>query len=148
MTATIAGAQVQRPSGAGPTIIQDVTFGPTTTITIGDGASYFPIPAKLNGQRLTAVSAQVNTVSSSGAITIAFDRCAVVATGNMCSGTVTDMMSTNLTIDANENKSSTAATAAAINPANAQVSTDQVIRINIDGAGTGAAGLIVTMEFQ
>ena len=119
-----------------------------TALTTGDGKYYFPVPQEMNGMNLVAVSAQVNTVSSSGLVTVAFDRCAVVATGNMCSGTVVDMMTTNLTIDANENKSSTAATAAVINTSNDDLATDQVIRINIDGAGTGTLGLTVTLEAQ
>ena len=114
----------------------------------GDGAFYFSIPAQIAGMDLVNVEAHVITVSSSGAVDIDLARCAVVATGNTCSGTVVDMLSTNLTIDANESKSSTAATAAVINAANDDVAEDQVVRVDIDLAGTGTQGLIVWMEFQ
>jgi hypothetical protein len=76
-------------------------------------------------------------------------RCAVVATGNQCSGTVVDMLSTNLTIDSNENKSSTAAAAAVIDTANDDVSTGQVIRVDVDAIHTTPAkGLLITLVFQ
>lgn len=124
-----------------------VSMKSSGTLSTGDGKDYFPIPSQLNGWNLTGVSAHVITVSSSGAITVDLARCATVGTGNTCSGTVVDMLSTNLTIDANESKSSTAATAAVIDGGNDDVSTDQVIRMDIDGAGTGATDLFLSLVF-
>jgi hypothetical protein len=120
----------------------------TTTVTTGDGKWYFRVPQSLNGMDLVAVHAQLVTVSSSGAVNIDLARCATVATGNVCSGTVVDMLSTNLTVDANEDDSSTAVAAAVINASNDSVATNQVIRVDVDGAGTGAAGLMITLDFQ
>lgn len=128
--------------------IQVHPFDAATTITVGDGVAYFVVPEKINGTTLIGITAQVVTASSSGAVNIDLARCATVATGNMCSGTVDDVLSTNLTIDSGENKSSTAAAAAVINAANAVVQTDQVLRVDVDGAGTGTKGLIVTLNFQ
>lgn len=128
--------------------VELVVVGFTTALTTGDGKYYFVIPPRLTGMNLIAVSAHVITVSSSGAVNVDLARCAVVATGNTCSGTVVDMLSTNLTIDANESKSSTAAAAAVIDTSNDDVVTDQAIRIDVDGAGTGTQGLIVILRFQ
>lgn len=129
-------------------VVQLVVFDFTTTVTTGDGKFYFKITSELNGMNLIAVDAHVITVSSSGAVNVDLARCAAVATGNACSGTVADMLSTNLTIDANEEKSSTAATPAVIDTANDDVATNQIIRVDVDGAGTGTQGLIVTLSFQ
>lgn len=128
--------------------VQVPVFGAATTVTTGNGKKYFFIPAEFNNKVLVGVSAHVVTVSSSGAVTVSLTRCATVATGNQCSGTTAAMLSTALTIDANENKSATAAAAAVIDTAADDVTTDQAIRINVDTAGTGAAGLTVVLEFQ
>ena len=128
---------------------QMVVFDFATAVAVGDGKFYFYIPADLNGMNLVGVTAAVvGAVSSSGAINVDLARCAVVATGIPCSGTVADILSTNLTIDANEDSSSTAATAAVISGTNDDVATDQMIRVDVDGAGTGTQGLIVNLEFQ
>jgi len=128
--------------------VQRQVIGPATTITTGDGKVYIRVSPKMNGMVLTAVHVQLVTVSSSGAVNVDVARCATVATGNACSGTVVDMLSTNLTVDANEDDSSTAAAAAVIDTANDDVTTNQVIRVDVDSAGTGAAGLYITLDFQ
>ena len=58
-----------------------------------------------------------------------------------------DMLTTNLTIDQGETDSSTAATPAAIDGANAFVSTADMLRIDIDAEGTGTKGLMVELTF-
>jgi hypothetical protein len=57
------------------------------------------------------------------------------------------MLSTAITIDANEFDSKDAATAAAINTSNDDVATGDLIRVDVDVAGTGTADLIVTLGF-
>jgi hypothetical protein len=53
-----------------------------------------------------------------------------------------------LTIDSGENDSATAVTAAEINTANDDVTTGQIIRVDIDDVHTTPAkGLIVNMQF-
>ena len=148
-------ARVVTPDGlAGSTFgqveVQMVLFDFTTAVATGDGKFYFHIAtsSKLIGMDLVGVVASVITVSSSGAITVDVARCAAVATGNPCSGTVADVLSTNLTIDANEDSSNTAATAAVIATASDDVIVDQTWRIDVDGAGTGTQGLIATLIFQ
>jgi len=127
--------------------VQIEVFAPTTAVATGDGKYYFRVPSTLNGYVLTAASANVVTASSSGAIDVDLARCAAAATGNLCSGAVVDMLTTNLTIDANENDSATG-TAISINTSNDDVATGQIIRIDVDGQGTGAQGLIVNMDFR
>lgn len=133
----------------GESVVQIIVFDFTTAVTTGDGKYYVWIDSKLNGMNLTRVNAAVvGAVSSSGVVTVDLARCAVVATGIPCSGTVVDMLSINLTIDANEDSSITAATGPTIDTANDDVATDQMVRVDVDGAGTGTQGLIVTMVFQ
>lgn len=123
-------------------------FAPTTNNVTGDGAAYFPIPAELNGRVLTDVEAHVVTTGTTGTLNIDLARCDAVASGNTCSGAVADMLSTNLTIDTGESKTSTAAAAAAINAANDDVDTDEVIRVDVDAVHTTPAqGLVLILIF-
>jgi hypothetical protein len=55
-------------------------------------------------------------------------------------------LSTKLTIDANEKTSTTAATAAVIS--DSTIADDAEITFDIDTAGTGAKGLIVSMQVR
>ena len=107
-------------------------------ITTGDGKTYWRVPSVLNGMNLTAVAAAVTTVSSSGIPTVQIHNLTQAA----------DMLSTKLTIDASETDSSTAAAAAVIDAANDDVATADMLRIDIDVAGTGAKGLMVEMQFR
>jgi hypothetical protein len=136
-------------SNFGTRTAQLVVFDFTTDTATGDARDYFVVPAELNGMILVAVSAQVVTAGTTNTLNVDLARCAVVATGNMCSGTVVDILSTNLTIDSGENKSSTAAVAAVIDTANDDVATDQVIRVDVDAIhATAAKGLILTLSFR
>jgi hypothetical protein len=109
-----------------------------SAITTGDGKAYYRVPSALNGMNLVAVAAALTTVSSSGIPTVQI--------ANVTDAV--DMLSTKLTIDASETDSSTAATAAVIDAAHDDVATGDMLRIDIDVAGTGAKGLIVEMQFQ
>jgi hypothetical protein len=95
----------------------------TTAITTGTSKLIFYFPAAWT---VTGVYAGLSTVSSSGIPTIDINEAG------------TTILSTKLTIDASENTSGTAATAAVISDssiaANAQMS------IDFDVAGTGAKG--------
>jgi hypothetical protein len=57
------------------------------------------------------------------------------------------MLTTNVTIDASETTSYTAATAAVIDATRKVVSTGDLIAIDIDAAGTGARGLGAILQF-
>jgi hypothetical protein len=58
------------------------------------------------------------------------------------------MLSTAITIEASEKDSVDATTQPVINTTYDDVATADQIAIDIDGAGTGAKGLIVTMTFE
>jgi hypothetical protein len=110
-----------------------------SAITTGDGKAYFRTPAAMNGYTLSAVTMTVTTVSSSGIPTVQL--------ANVTDAY--DFLSTKLTVDANETDSSSAVNAAVIDTASSHniVQTGDMIRVDIDVAGTGAKGLIVGMEF-
>lgn len=108
-----------------------------TTLTTGDGKFIFAIPSELNGYNLTAAIAFVTTVSSSGTPTIQIRNVTQAA----------DMLTTRITIDANEYTSSTAAAAAVIDTANDDVAAYDLIAIDVDVAGTGAKGLGLILTF-
>lgn len=109
-----------------------------SALTTGDGKAYFRVPAALNGCNLTGVAGAVTTSSSSGIPT--------VQVANVTDAV--DMLSTKLTIDQGETDSSTAAAAAVIDTAHDDVATGDMLRIDIDVAGTGAKGLIVQLTFE
>lgn len=109
-----------------------------SAITTGDGKAYWRVPSALNGMNLVSVAAALTTVSSSGIPTVQI--------ANVTDAV--DMLSTKLTIDASELDSSTAANAAVIDTAKDDVATADMLRIDIDVAGTGAKGLMVEMQFQ
>lgn len=108
-----------------------------SAITTGDGKAYFRVPSTLNGKNLTSVAAALSTASSSGIPTIQIHNLTQTA----------DMLTTKLTIDASETDSSGATAAAVIDTSNDDVATGDLLRIDIDVAGTGAKGLIVEMQF-
>jgi hypothetical protein len=94
-----------------------------TAITTGNAKVTFRMPFAMT---LTAVRASLSTASTSGLPT--FD----INEGG------TTILSTKLTIDANEKTSTTAATAAVIS--DSALADDAEITIDIDVAGTGAKG--------
>jgi len=112
----------------------------------GDGKIYFTIPPELNGAKLISAHAYCYTASSSGKPTIQ------VARGRRASPTsaptYNDMLSTRITIDAGEYSSTDAAAQPVINTAYAYVATRDVIRVDIDVAGTGTKGLDVSLVFR
>lgn len=98
----------------------------TTAITTGTAKVTFRMPFAMT---LSAVRASLTTASSSGTPTVDINE----------SGTT--ILSTKLTIDASEKTSTTAAAAAVIS--DTALADDAEMTIDIDVAGTGAAGLKV-----
>jgi hypothetical protein len=136
-------------SNYGKVEVELVVFDFATDTATGDGKYYFVVPAKLNGWNMIAVTAQVIDVGTTGTLNVDLARCDVVATGSKCSGTVQDMLSTNLTIDTNEMRSSTAAAAAVIDTTYDDVDTDELIRVDVDAVHTSPAkSLIINLTFQ
>lgn len=111
----------------------------STAITTGDGKAGFMVPASLNGFNLIrAHAALLAAQSSSGTPTIQIRNATQTA----------DMLSTRITIDANESTSHTAATPPVVDTGNDDVATGDLIMVDVDVAGTGAKGLLVSLEFQ
>lgn len=125
-----------------------IVIGFATTVTTGDGKFYWPLPSEFSGMDIVSVSGHVIGPSTSGAVTVDLAKCAAVATGAPCSGTVTDILSTNLTIDADEDGSETAAAAAVIDGAQDNLVTGDWVRVDVDGAGTSVEGLIVKISLR
>lgn len=118
-----------------------VSLNGATALTTSDKA-YLRIPAGLTGMNLVSVTGAVGTgaagSSSSGTPTFTVKN----VTDNQ------QMLSTNLTIDANEYTSATAATAAVINTSFDDVATDDLIEIACTTAGTGTTYATITLGFQ
>lgn len=113
-------------------------YEPGTSLATGNGKDYWTVPPELNGWDLVSVFGAVYTASSSG--TPEFQIHNLTDTQ--------DMLSTSLTIDANELNSSTAATPAEINTSYDDVATGDIIRLDVDTAGTGTTGGDVILGFR
>ena len=111
-----------------------------SAITTGDGKAYFTIPIEFNGYKIIKAHGSLITGSTSGTPTVQIRN---VTTTN-------DILSTAITIDIGDNPATsyTAATPPVINNSNNQVSTGQIIAVDIDTAGTGAKGLSVILTLQ
>lgn len=96
----------------------------TTDLTTGDAKITLRAPSAFT---LTGVRANINTVSSSGVITVDINKNGVT------------VLSTKITIDVGEETSVTAATPPVISVS--AFASDDEITVDIDGAGTGAKGL-------
>jgi cytoskeletal protein CcmA (bactofilin family) len=111
----------------------------TTDLAVADGKGYFTVPTGLNGMNLVSVHAEVITAGTTGTTDIQIYN----VTDSQ------DMLSTKLTIDTGETGSDTAATPAVINTSYDDISSYDVLRIDVDAISTTAPkGLIVTMGFQ
>lgn len=122
----IGGVMLSQPGGATP--------------SAGDGKAYIRIASEMNGLRLTAVGASCTTAGGSGVTSVQLRR--------VRAGVGVDMLSTPVTIDANESDSSTAATAAVIDANNDDVQTGDQIFFDLDAISTGARGLYISFTFN
>lgn len=115
-------------AGSSPFIIQLACSDLATALATGASVAYVRAP---NEFTVTEVRSSLLVDSSSGLVTVA------IKNGG------SDILSTDLSIDATEFTSVTAATPAVI--ASPSIADDAVITIDITAAGTGAKGLIVTL---
>lgn len=111
-----------------------------SAITTGDGKAYYLVPSEFNNYNIVGVHAGVTTVSSSGLPTVQLAR--------IRSGTPADVLTTKASIDASEYTSYTAATAPVVDTSNDDLLTGDLLRVDIDVAGTGAKGLIVVVSVE
>uniref|UniRef100_A0A6M3JUH0 Uncharacterized protein n=1 Tax=viral metagenome TaxID=1070528 RepID=A0A6M3JUH0_9ZZZZ len=109
-----------------------------STLITGNGQAHFTIPDILNGMNLVDADAAIYTASSSGLPTIQLH--------NLTDGH--DMLSTEISIDETELNSYTAVAQPVINAAEDDVVTGDVIRIDVDIAGTDTTGLDIILTFQ
>lgn len=112
-------------------------FEDIETVLAGDGAFYFGCARDFDAYLLSDVEIDVSTVSSSGIVQVQIHNLTQAV----------DMLSTRVQIDANETHSRTSSVSAVINAANAEVAHGDIIRIDVDAAGTGAKGLAVVLKF-
>lgn len=125
-------------SDLGKRVIQVKVIDDATTLTTGDGKVIFLVPQELNGYNLVGAAAFVTTVSSSGTPTIQIRNVTDAV----------DMLSTRITVDANEYTSYTAAAAAVVDATYDDVATGDRLAVDVDVAGTGAKGLGIVLTFQ
>lgn len=114
-------------------VIQLWLVAADTEVTTGNGKNYFVVPTALNGWNVTSCHAAVIGVSSSGVVTAMLRN----VTDSQ------DMLSTAVTIDANENTSYTAATPHVVNTSYDDLATGDILAGDCDTAGTGADGLLL-----
>ena len=127
-------------SNYGIRYVQIMAVAKATDLTVTDGLAYFHVPAGLNGMDLVEVHAEVFTAPAGSTATVELSK----------NGASTQMLSTNITIDASETGSDSAATAAVIDTSNDNIATNDLIQINCTqvGSSTAGAGLLVTMGFR
>ena len=103
----------------------------------GNGITHVTIPSTLDGKNLLSAAAHVYTVGTAGSIT-------TVQIHNLTDAQ--DILSTPITIALNEKDSSTSATQPVIS-GNNNVSTGDVLRIDVDAVATNTLGLEIRMVF-
>jgi len=135
-----SGVKWAAPSGGGSSdkTMQIKLMDDATILTTGDAKFTFAVSAELSAMNLTNADAYVTSVSTSGMPTIQIRN---ITNGNV------DMLSTPITIDANENTSYTAAAPAVVNPSSDTVATGDLLTVDVDVAGTGAKGLGIILKF-
>lgn len=111
-------------------------IGNDEDLITGDGKRIITIPQEIDGWRLVAAHAGNYTPYSGGTVTVQIRN----VTDSV------DMLTTRITIEANEYSSYTAATPPVINTANSLVSSGDRIAVDVDVAG--GKGLDVILTFQ
>ena len=109
-------------------VVQFAASDESTALTTGTAKIVLRMPHALT---LTEVRASLGTASSSGAVTVDINK------------NGSSILSTKLTVDQGEKTSTTAATPAVISTAS--LGDDDEITVDIDGAGSGAAGLKIAL---
>ena len=128
-------------SNYGLRYLQVQAIAPATNNTVADGIAYLHIPAGLNGMDLAEVHVEVQTVATGSTMTFEVSK----------NGNSTQMLSTNITIDASESGSDSAATAAVIKSDGTEaVATNDVVQINCTQIGSSdpGQGALVTLGFR
>lgn len=132
---------------AKPHAVMLTVYEKTQTVATGTyNAVSPPMPSTLNAYALTDALGTVFTTSSSGNLEIK------VARGRQANSssahTWNYIFTTSMYIDANEYYSKDAGTQLVIGGTYDDINTGDLFRVDVIGAGTGAAGLWVTLEFE
>lgn len=119
-----------------------VLISPTSGASPSDGDSkaYFRVTEEMAGLTLQDVAASCSTPGTAGATTIQIRR--------VRGGTPVDMLTTPITIDANETDSDTAATPAVIDTNNNDIQEGDQIHIDLDSVSSGTLGVFVSFTFN
>jgi hypothetical protein len=117
-----------------------------TALETGDGKIYWRIPVDLDSMNLVYAAGQLGAAqSTSGTVDIQVARLRFATPGGARSAV--DMLSTPITIDANEWDSKDG-TSGVININNDDVVEGDLIRADIDSIGTGSQGLLISLTFE
>ncbi len=112
---------------------------PDDDLTTGDDQYRFVVPEALDGFNVTDVhSAVAGAASTSGLPAVQVAR--------LRGGVAVDVLSTLSTIDEDEFTSYTAVSQAVVNASNDDLATGDILRVDVDAAGTGAQGLQVIVS--
>jgi len=133
----VPGPQGEADKRIGGALLTDPGAGLMVT---GTSVAIMRIPSDLNGMALVEVGACCHTAGNSGATGVQIRR--------VRAGVSVNMLSTQITIDANETDSSTAATPAVINSANRSVQTGDQIHFDITSVSSGSVGVFVSFTFD
>lgn len=121
-------------------IIELKIIDDATTLSTGDGKLIFMVPASLDGAVIQQVAAYVTTVSASGGPLL-------IQLRNVTNSA--DILTTKINIDDSEKTSYTAATAAVIDRSQNILKRGDLVAVDVDDAGDGAAkGLGIVIEVQ
>jgi len=114
--------------------------GMDESMVSGNGRYWFPVPHTLHGWNLVRAEAALMTRSTGAAVVNChrFDD----------AGASVVMLSTYITIDANEWHSYTAGTPSVVNPAGRTVASGNRLRVDTVVNGTAGKGLFLILEFQ
>jgi len=112
---------------------------PDAAVEVADNVVFFHVPTVFNDMDLVEVHAQASTAGVTGVTTLDVYNVTKVQS----------MLSTLITIDSGETGSDTAATPPVINPSTDNISTNDVIRIDVDTISTTAPlGMVITLGFE
>lgn len=119
-----------------------VPFGPTTSVSVGDGKAYWTVPVELSGMNLFRAKGVFVSAGVSGT--------ALIQVARIRTSIVSDMLSTRINIETNEIDSDDATTQPVIDTSVDDVIARDRIRIDVDAIQTETApkGLEVQLAFK
>ena len=111
-------------------------FGNNSVVAVGDDKLVFPVPESLNGMVLVNADISVTTPSTSGNVSMALRQ------------NTTDLLTTSPVILANAYNSTDAGGTRGIVNGSPVLKTGNMLRFDVDLAGTGAKGLVAHLRLR